>query len=266
MRDCPTPILEPMECIKQALEKFGDDICVSCSFGSCSIAVLHMALKIKPNIKVLFNNTGVQFKETYEYRDFLVRDWSLNLIETKPEKSFWECVEKYGLPQFRNSKTRKPKCCIYLKENPAKKACKKYGIKAQITGLRVAESRMRMMGIGHFGQYYFAKSQNVWRFHPIAFWTTKELWEYLEQNNIPISAVYTKLGQDRNGCMPCTGYMGWREKLANLNPRLFKYINKLYSHERGYYVLDDFNLEAQALEGCDQVSPRTKKRILDDWF
>lgn len=50
MRDCPTPILEPTDCIKKAVREFGDSLAVACSFGSCATTkfmlvfgvVLHM--------------------------------------------------------------------------------------------------------------------------------------------------------------------------------------------------------------------------------
>ncbi|MBD3355071.1 phosphoadenosine phosphosulfate reductase family protein, partial [Candidatus Woesearchaeota archaeon] len=81
------------ELTKQAIERYKENIAVACSFGKDSIVVLHMALKYKPDIKVMFNNTGVEFPETIKYKEMLVKKWNLNLIETKPIKTFWQCVE-----------------------------------------------------------------------------------------------------------------------------------------------------------------------------
>ena len=119
---------EAEDLIKQAINRHGDNIAVACSFGKDGIIVLHMVLKFNPNIKVLFNNTGVEFPETIEYKNKLVKEWNLNLIESKPIKSFWECVKNYGIPQIRGKgKNRTPKCCIYCKEKPSINLCKKYG-------------------------------------------------------------------------------------------------------------------------------------------
>ena len=261
IRDCQRhgfPILEPEECIKQAVERFGDSLAVSCSFGSCSVVVLHMALKFKPDIKVVFCNTGVEYPETYAYRDLLEKEWNLNLIETKPIKSFWQCVKEYGFPLMRTAysykkrkgiKTRfhKPECCIYLKELPVAKACKDYGIEAMLTGLRAAESLVRMYTISQRGMFYHTqKWASLWRFHPLAFWTRQQVWDYIKEHDIPINQVYLK-GVDRSGCMPCTGFKNWEQQLAKTNPRMYRYVQKL----RGVTLIEDFiALENEVADRC----------------
>jgi REP element-mobilizing transposase RayT len=123
---------EAEDLIKQAIDRYEDNIAVACSFGKDSMVVLHMALKYKPNIKVLFHNTGVEFPETIAFKNRIKTEWNLNLIETKPYKdmTFWKCIDKYGLPQFRSGKSKyhSPKCCYYLKEKPAMNIIKQYGI------------------------------------------------------------------------------------------------------------------------------------------
>ena len=88
---------------------------VSCSFGKDSTVVLKLVRDLNPQIPVIFNNTGVQFKETYDFKDKLVDEWNLNLLETKPIKTFWEVADQYGLP---DGKKKSDRCCDYLKEIP----------------------------------------------------------------------------------------------------------------------------------------------------
>ena len=57
---------------------------VSCSFGKDSITVLHLILKYRPDIPVVFNNTFVQHPETYIYMKEMKELWNLNLFETYP--------------------------------------------------------------------------------------------------------------------------------------------------------------------------------------
>lgn len=244
MRNCPTPIKEPIDLIREAIEKHEEKIAVSCSFGSCSVVVLHMALQFKLDIKVVFNNTGVEYPETYDYRDLLKDKWNLNLIETKPIKTFWQCVKEYGFPlcrspgQWRNriDKSLKPKCCIYLKEKPLAKACRDFGIEASITGLRCAESSVRMFILAQRGQYYHTtRWGSLWRYHPIGFWTHDQVWGYLKDNDIPINQIYLK-GKDRSGCMPCTGFIDWEKQLAKANLKMYRYVQKL----RKVQLLDDY--------------------------
>ena len=121
---------EPFEAedlIRQAIKRYGDTLCIACSFGKDSIVPVHMALQYDSNIKIMFNNGLAEFAENIRYKKDIVTDWGINLIETKPEKgeTFWPCAEKYGLPTVRKSGgsgPNQPKCCYYLKEKPAMKA------------------------------------------------------------------------------------------------------------------------------------------------
>jgi len=232
--------------VKQAVERYKDKLAVACSFGKDSIVVLHMALKYDPNVKVMFNNTGVEFPETIKYKEMMVKKWNLNLIETHPIKSFWECVKDYGIPNIRGKgKLRTPKCCIYCKEKPALNACKEHNIIAEITGLMACESRQRKLtmmryennkttisakdGVSFCGQRWYAATYNMWRFHPIAYWTEKDVWRYIKDHDIPINPVYTKWDgiYKRCGCLPCTAYLDWNKKLSKTHPKLYLKLKQL---------------------------------------
>lgn len=232
-------MFEAEELIKQAIERHGKHIAIACSFGKDSIAVLHMALKMKPDIKVIFSNTGVEFPETIKYKEMIKQRWNLNIIETKPLKTFWQCIDEYGFPTHRgDGKQRTPKCCIYCKEKPAEIVYKELGIMAVMTGLTAAESRQRSLLIKRYdnsdvvefcGQRYFAKSQNLWKLHPIAYWSEKQVWQYFKDHNIPINPVYIKWGgiYKRCGCLPCPAYIDWEKKLSKTHPKLYNRLKQL---------------------------------------
>jgi len=223
---------EAEELIKQAIERYGEHIVVACSFGKDSIVVLHMALKYDPNIKVMFNNTGVEFPETIKYKNKIVKEWDLNIIETKPIKTFWECIDQYGVPGIRvkNKGSNVPMCCTYCKEKPAINYYKKHKTIAVMTGITAEESRQRSLLIKRYdnhiefcGQRYYAKTQSLWKLHPLAYWTEKEVWSYIKNNNIPINPVYTKWNglYKRCGCLPCTAYLDWEKKLSKSHKKLY---------------------------------------------
>ncbi len=58
---------------------------MSTSFGVESAVLLHLVTQVKPDIPVLFTNTGFHFKQTLDHRDLLVKRLKLNLRELKPE-------------------------------------------------------------------------------------------------------------------------------------------------------------------------------------
>lgn len=247
LRDCPTPVLSAAECIKKALDYWGPyHTYVSWSGGRCSTVVLYLALKVKPDIRVLFNDTGVEFPETYEFIDRLTDEWNLNLSVLKPTTTFWKCVKEYGFPMLRGqykddskSKDGRPMCCQLLKEDPLLKA----RIKCTITGIRIAESRMRMFAISQHGQFYKAKTLKRWQYHPIAFWSTLRLLQFVKKHEIPMNKVYD-LGHERCGCWPCTGYIGWREQLEPTHPKMYQFLMKQKGEPTLWEYMDR--------EGCRQ--------------
>lgn len=277
-------IYEPMELVKEAFDEFGDELAVSWSAGRCSTAVLHMALQINPNVKVVFGDTTVLYPEDYAYRDLISGMWNLNpLITTKPIKPFWECIRQYGLPTIRRQyyhsykrlrgtgrkrhtfqeKTGKPACCWFCKDKPFLNACKEFNIKATLVGLRLTESRARMYYAADYGMKHYAKRYKIWKMNPILFWTTNQLERYFQEHNLPQNELYTKLGLSRNGCMPCTGFVNWEKQLAKLNPKMYRYIQKL----RGVSLIDEFlSLEDENFNQCDQGTTRTRQEFLEQWF
>ena len=236
------------ELLKGAIDRYGDQISVSCSFGKDSMLVLEKALKIDPNIKVIFFNTGVEFPETIRFKNRIKDEWNLNLYETKPIKSFWQCVKEYGLPHARKKGgkgSNAPKCCFYLKEKPARILEKKLGIKATITGLQACESNSRQLLAMRYdnkkakymefdmvefcSQRWYTRSRAMWYYHPIMLWSTEKVWDYTYKNKIPINPVYIKWGgvYKRSGCLPCTAYLSWEKKLPISHPILYRMLKKI---------------------------------------
>src|SRR5260370_40039325 len=55
-------------------------VCLTSSFQAEDMAVLHLLRKRIPDVPVLFLDTGYHFPQTYEYRDRMVKEWSLRLV------------------------------------------------------------------------------------------------------------------------------------------------------------------------------------------
>ena len=211
---------------------------VACSFGKDSVVVLDLIRRIHPDILVEFTNTGVEFPETIKFKNRLVREWNLNFLEAKSDEwTFWTLIDKYGWPPLRydgKHGTRDIKCCYYLKEIPAFKALKARGIELVFTGITAGESRNRMMLERRCGDYYFAKTQGLWKCHPIMSWSRTEVWSYIRENGIPYNPFYDRFPEQRVGCLPCTGHIGWEEKMAKAFPKMYRKVQKM----RGQGLID----------------------------
>lgn len=212
---------------------------IACSWGKDSIVVTHLVLKWCENVTVLFNNTLVEYPQTYEYRDKILEEWNIkNYIETKPIKTFWQCVEDYGYPHFRSGKDHKkkghtPKCCHYMKEKPAMNVIKQGKFDLEFMGLLAAESMNRRLLFLRLGEIYYSKTWGCIKCNPIFFWKESDVLGYIKRENIPMNEVYKT--QKRNGCIPCTGFKGWEKVLAKTNPQIYKKI----SHDMGQSLITD---------------------------
>jgi len=59
------------EVIRWTVDRFGQDTAISSSFGAESACLLHLATRVKPDIKVVFVDTGFLFPETHAFKEDL---------------------------------------------------------------------------------------------------------------------------------------------------------------------------------------------------
>ena len=245
---------EASELITQAIDRHRGHIYVAWSGGKSSTVVLMMAWRYWPEIPVMFCNTGVEMPETVEYVHAMRDKWNLNLIETQPyKKSFWDCVDEYGVPGTKTDGSKvRPKCCYYLKHKPAELAAKEHGFNAVLTGIQAGESYGRHRLITFCGQRYMVKKTGMWQYHPIAFWDNNRVWKFIKDSEIPYNPAYDKYPDcQRTGCWPCSSYKGWEKRLAKQNPKLCR----IMMNKMGQNTLEPAPKEAaptadkEALEG-----------------
>ena len=218
--------------IKKSLKEHKNPV-IACSFGKDSMAVLHLVRSVTDNFKVLWNNTLVEYPETYQFARTIIKEWDLDCIEAKPEKTFWNIVEEHGFPiNARNSEGQKQvaaaQCCNELKKKPTKKALRELDCDLYFTGLTRYESRLREFSARKYGDYFYSSKWNHWKCHPILNWTTEDVWEYHRMFDVPHNSLYDKNevkidGGIRTGCWPCPQAIkyGKLAHLRNYYPKLF---------------------------------------------
>lgn len=217
-----------LQFIAEATSRFGDKMALACSFGKDSMTMLHLTRQIAPDINVAFCNTGIEFKETLEHRDLIVKEWSLNYHEVKPETTAFAVWRKYGIPGTTRTKTREPKCCWELKVKPMIKWVRKHNAEAIMVGILGPESEMRQFAAVRDGQLYYAKSLwKCWKVHPLLYWVEEDILEYHEQHEIPLNRAYAKYDIHRTGCAPCTNHPNWERQVREWNPGLYKIIQRM---------------------------------------
>ena len=163
--------------------------CVTSSFQAEDVVLVHLLLKARPDIPVLFLETFHHFAQTLTYRDEIAARWNLNLINLKaPEPSV-------GLWQ-----TSTDDCCARHKVGPLFGALEGYD--TWFTGLRREQSPSRA-NLQQVEPFALKSGRVLSKVSPLAEWTRKDLWQYAKAHDIPLLPLY-ELGYSSIGCEPCT--------------------------------------------------------------
>jgi phosphoadenosine phosphosulfate reductase len=181
----------PQEILRWACGRF-ERICVAASFGKDSVTLLHMLRDIKPDIEVVYLNTGYDFPETLAFIERLKEEWNLNFQEYKPLWSIEEQEQRFGADLY---KTDPDRCCGIRKVEPMARALRNYD--AWITGLRRDETEFRK----HI--QVVEEQDGIVKVNPLANWTEEDVWRYIRTNQVPYNPLYDK-GYRSLGCWPCT--------------------------------------------------------------
>jgi phosphoadenosine phosphosulfate reductase len=135
------PDLESMsaeDVLLWAYERFGDRMCLTCSWQRQSSALVHMVSELGLKIDVVELDTQILFKETYETRDRLVARYGLKLKTVPPRYTLAEPAIAEGPNLWESNPDR---CCHIRKVEPLVKALEPY--EAWITGIRREQSPTR---------------------------------------------------------------------------------------------------------------------------
>jgi phosphoadenosine phosphosulfate reductase len=173
-----------------------NDACLTCSFQAEDVLLLHLTRDLRPNIPVLFLDTGYHFAETYAYRDRIAADWKLNLVNLLPVRSVTEQELEHGLLH----QTAPDHCCGLRKVEPLFAAVADY--KVWLTGLRREQARSRA-SLEEIADFTLPSGVTVRKLSLFANWTTSEVWKSCAHFGIPLLSLY-ELGYSSIGCEPCT--------------------------------------------------------------
>ena len=170
--------------------------CLTSSFQAEDMAVLHLLRKRIPDVPVLFLDTGYHFPQTYEYRDRLAREWSLNLVNVLPVQTVAEQESAFGILN-RSDPTR---CCQLRKVDPLLGALEPFDV--WFTGLRREQSPTRK-NLKKVELHRLPTGKTLWKVSLLADWNWEQVWHYVNANGISHLPQYDE-GYLSIGCEPCT--------------------------------------------------------------
>lgn len=218
--DALNPMFEkqhPSKIVEWAATTFGDDIVMSSSFGEQAGVLLHMATRVKPDIRIIFVDTGYLFPETYKFMEDLRHRFNLNVWTFRTTNDPIAYLHKAGED---NHTWRKDvdACCAANKNEPFERAFKQLKPRAWLRGNRRDQTPERK----NFNYIEWFKRYGCYAISPILDWTSREVHAYMKQHDIPYHPLVEK-GYLSIGCNPlsCT-----RNVLPGEDPRAGRWAGK----------------------------------------
>ncbi len=174
------------------------------SIGKDSSVMLHLALKAfypeKPPFPFMHIDTTWKFKEMIAFRDKIVKDYGLDMIVYTNEEGV-----KQGINPFDHGAAYTD----IMKTQALKQALDQYGFTAAFGGGRRDEEKSRakerIFSFRNENHAWDPKNQRpeLWKLYntkikkgesirvfPLSNWTEKDIWQYIERENIDIVPLY----------------------------------------------------------------------------
>lgn len=224
--------------IKQWYEKWQGQVYVAFSGGKDSTVLLHLVRSIYPEVPGVFVDTGLEYPEIRDFvKTFDNITWLKPTMNFKTviehygypviSKSVADAIRRIQSPgcsertknkalygDERGNYGRLPKkwrflidapfkisekCCDVMKIRPVNKYYRQTG-RTAIVGTMASDSQKRTYQ--YLKQGCFVMNKSLPKCTPMAFWNTKDIWEYIKSNDLRYCGLYDN-GVHNTGCMFC---------------------------------------------------------------
>lgn len=183
--------------IRWTFQTFPGQVFTTTAWQRNGMVLLDMARRFDADIPVLFIDTGYHFNETLSYALEMTARYRLNLVVCKPKPTRDEFEAEHGAKLH----DRDPGlCCAINKVEPLKRETERLGRKVWLTALRRDQAETRKAT-----PILQRTKDGTIKVAPLVRWTSRDVWKYLKDNNIPEHPLYAK-GYASIGCAPesCT--------------------------------------------------------------
>lgn len=185
---------KPEEVLAWAFSTYGDRIEIATGMGVEGMALVDIAHRLNPRVKVFTGDTEFLFSETYDLMDRVEEHYGIHIERLYSRLTPEEQEQKYGKALWARDPDQ---CCSLRKVEPLRR--KLDTLDAWVTAIRRDQTSARA-GIRKVD--WDAKF-NLVKISPLADWTREEVWRYVIKHGVPYNVLH-----DRNypsiGCTHCT--------------------------------------------------------------
>jgi len=186
---------DTLDVIKWAYRQFGDELVYACSFGAEGMVLLDLISQVRQNATVLFLDTHLHFRETYDVIQRVRETYpSLRINVVEPKQSLAEQAAVYGDELWKRNPDL---CCKLRKVEPLTEALS--GARSWMSGLRREQSSTRaaiqFVNLDH-------KFQSL-KICPLIHWSWEDVWNYIRTFSLPYNVLHDQR-YPSIGCATCT--------------------------------------------------------------
>lgn len=185
---------KPEEILAWAFSMYGDDVALATGMGVEGMALLDIAWRLNPDVKVFTGDTEFLFSETYDLIDRVEERYGIKIERLYSELTPEDQERVYGKALWARDPDQ---CCDLRKVQPLRR--KLATLDAWMTAIRRDQTAAR----ADVRKVDWDPKFNLVKISPIADWTREDVWRYVVKNDVPYNALH-----DRNypsiGCTHCT--------------------------------------------------------------
>ena len=191
----------PQDILAYGFQEYSPRLAISFS-GAEDVALIDMAAKIGGEFRVFTLDTGRLHVETYQFIEKVREHYGINIEAFFPQPEAVEkLVREKGLFSFYRDGHKE--CCGIRKVEPLRRALAT--LDAWVTGQRRDQSpgTRAQVPVIQADPTFQSNGHPLIKFNPLANWTSKQVWDYIRENNVPFNPLHER-GFVSIGCEPCT--------------------------------------------------------------
>lgn len=175
-----------LDIIKWAIESSDGFAICSTNFRPFESVILHMVTQVKPDLPIVWVDSGVMLAETYRFADKLTKHLRLNLKVFNPEMTEARRHALFGpIPSIDNTAAFN-QFSQQVKLAPFRRALETLKPKFWITAIR-REQTLHRQSLAILTK---VTNSGIYKVAPLLEWTEKELEAYTHKHQLPNESVY----------------------------------------------------------------------------
>jgi thioredoxin-dependent adenylylsulfate APS reductase len=182
-----------------AIETFHPRLAISAAGGVDGMAIIDMAWRIDPSIRVFTLDTGRLNPETYALFEEVREHYGIDVEFELPDGPTVAAYEtQHGPNAMYQTVDLRTRCCTIRKVEPLKR--KLSTLDGWIAGLR----REQWASRSNIAKVELDRDHGgIVKINPLADWTLERVWNYVRANEVPYHELFDH-GYTSIGCAPCT--------------------------------------------------------------